>query len=44
MSEDLIQRYEAWLSKGYVPNPYFQDQAKWEQEIRAKIFEIKNKK
>lgn len=43
MSE-VIERYELWLSKGYVPNPYFKDGVKWRMEVQAKILEIKNKK
>lgn len=40
MNEDLVERYKAWLSKGWEYSIYFPNKVKWEEEIQLKISQL----
>ncbi len=42
MEHIVIERYEAWLKRGWEWSPYFPDKLKWEQELTDKINQLKN--
>lgn len=41
MSEYLIERYKAWLSRPFIATAYFPTEREWGLEVQAKIEQLK---
>jgi hypothetical protein len=41
--EELILRYETQLTLPFIPTPYYKSKDKWEESIKTKLKELKDK-